>query len=166
MKQPESYIQEGKENKVCLPKKSLYRLKQSHRQWYKRFNSFMIKIKYNRYEYDSCVYFKQSDDPTYLLLYADNMLIATKNMTQFQKLKVQLKKKFNMKDLGEVKKILGMKITRDRGSGRLWLSQENYVLKVLERFNMTEVRPLTKTLARPDLTYAVSIVSQSCQISS
>jgi len=32
MKQPESYIQEGKENKVCLLKKSLYRLKQSPRQ--------------------------------------------------------------------------------------------------------------------------------------
>jgi len=104
-----------------------------------------------------------------------------------------------MKDLEKAKKILGMKITRDRGSRRLWLSQENYVLKVLERFNMTEVRSVTTPLAghfklsckkcpqslvekeemsrvpyacpmrslmydmlcaRPDLTYAVSIVSQ------
>ena len=31
-----------------------------------------------------------------------------------------------MKNLGEAKNILGMEITRDRGSGRLWLSQENY----------------------------------------
>jgi len=52
-----------------------------------------------------------------------------------------------MKDLGEAKKNLGMEITRDRGSGRLWLSQENYVLKVLERFNMTEVRSVTTLLA-------------------
>ena len=52
-----------------------------------------------------------------------------------------------MKDLGEAKKILGMEITRDRGSGRLWLSQENYVLKVLERFNMAEVKPVTTPLA-------------------
>jgi len=29
MKQPEEYIQEGQGNKVCLLKKSLYRLKQS-----------------------------------------------------------------------------------------------------------------------------------------
>ena len=32
MKQPEGYIQKGKENKVCLLKKSLYGLKQSPRQ--------------------------------------------------------------------------------------------------------------------------------------
>jgi len=47
MKQPESYIQEGKENKVCLLKKYLYGLKQSPRQWCKRFDSFMIKTRYN-----------------------------------------------------------------------------------------------------------------------
>jgi len=79
----------------------------------------MIKIRYNRCEYDSCVYFKQSDDLTYLLLYVDDILIAAKNKTHVQKLKAQLKKKFNMKDLGEAKKILGIEITRDRESGRL-----------------------------------------------
>jgi len=74
----------------------------------------MIKNGYNRCEYDSCVYFKQNNDLTYLLLYVDNMLIATRNKTHIQKLKAQLKKEFNMKNLEEAKKILGMKITRDR----------------------------------------------------
>jgi len=82
----------------------------------------MIKARYNRCEYDSCLYFKQSDDPTHLMLYVDDMLIATRNKTHIQKLKAQLKKEFDMKDLGKVKKILGMEITRDRGSGRIWLS--------------------------------------------
>ena len=54
---------------------------------------------------------KQNDDPTYLLLYVDDMLIAAKNKTHVHKLKVQLKKEFDMKDLGESKKILGMEIT-------------------------------------------------------
>ena len=71
----------------------------------------MIKTRYNRCEYDSCAYFKQSDNPTYLLLYVNDMLIAVRNKTHVQKLKVRLKKKFDMKDLGEAKKILGMDIT-------------------------------------------------------
>ena len=54
-----------------------------------------------------------------------------------------------MKDLGEAKKILGMEITRDRGLGRLWLSQENYILKVLKRFNIAEARPVITPLAGP-----------------
>jgi len=114
LKQPEGYIQEGQENKVCLLTKSQYRLKQSPRQWYKRFNSFMIKARYNRCERDTFVYFKKNDNPTYFLLYADDMLIVARNKTHIQKLKAQLKKEFDMKDLGKAKKILGMKITRDR----------------------------------------------------
>jgi len=52
-----------------------------------------------------------------------------------------------MKDLREGKKILGIKISQDRSTCKLWLSQENYVLKILERFNMAEVRSITTHLA-------------------
>ena len=69
----------------------------------------MIKARYTRCEYANCVYFKQNDDPTYLLLYVDDMLIAATNKTHIQKLKAQLKREFNIKDLREAKKILGMR---------------------------------------------------------
>jgi len=49
--------------------------------------------------------------------------------------------------LEETKKILGMEISRDRNTCKLWLSQKNYVLKMLERFYMAEVRPVTTLLA-------------------
>jgi len=114
MKQPEGYIQEGQENKVWLLTKSLYGLRQSLRSWYKRLDPFMIKTIYNRCKYDSCVYFKQNTDPIYLMLYVDDMSIAARNKAHIQKLKAQLKKKFDTKDLGEAKKILGMEITQDR----------------------------------------------------
>jgi len=46
-------------------------------------------------------------------------MIAARNKTYIQKLKARLKKKFDMKDFGEAKKISSMEITRDTGSGRL-----------------------------------------------
>ena len=61
--------------------KVLNGMKQSHMQWYKRFESFMISYNIRRCTYDSCVYFRRCDDESfvYLLLYIDEMLIATKD---------------------------------------------------------------------------------------
>jgi hypothetical protein len=61
--------------------KSLYGLKQFPKKWYKIFDSFMISNGFQRSQYDSCVYLKFiSGSPAYLLLYVDDMLIASKSM--------------------------------------------------------------------------------------
>ena len=75
---------QGKEDHVCLLKKSLYGLKQSPRQWYKRFDTFMIGHGYSRSDCDSCVYHRKLSDGSfvYLLLYVDDMLIAAKNLVE------------------------------------------------------------------------------------
>jgi hypothetical protein len=111
MKQPNGYIQEGEEKKVCFLKKSLYGLKQSPRQWYKHFDSFMINDSFTHCEYDSCVYFKKCEDPTNLLLYLEDMLIVAKDKVHIKEIKYQLMKIFDMKDLVAAKKILGMEIS-------------------------------------------------------
>jgi hypothetical protein len=48
MDQPKGFAVPGKEDYVCRMKKSLYGLKQSPRQWYKRFDSFMISNGFHR----------------------------------------------------------------------------------------------------------------------
>ena len=79
MDQPEGFLIPGKEHLVCKLKKSLYGLKQSSRQWYKRFDSFMLSNGFKRSDYDSCVYLKTvNGSAIYLLLYVDDMLIAAK----------------------------------------------------------------------------------------
>ncbi len=52
-----------------------------------------------------------------------------------------------MKDFGAAKKILGMEITRDRNSGWLFLSQQSYIKKVLQRFNMHDAKPVSTHIA-------------------
>ena len=58
MQQPKGFTISSKKDYVCIFKRSLYGLKQSLRQWYKRFDLFMISHDFKRSSFDSCVYFK------------------------------------------------------------------------------------------------------------
>ena len=150
MTQPKGFEVVGEENMVCKLEKSLYGLKQSPRQWYKRFDKFIMGLKYTRSKYDHCVYFRKLQDGSfiYLLLYVDDMLIASKSQKEIEKLKTQLNREFEMKDLGEAKKILGMEISRDRKLGRLCLTQKHYLRKVLKRFGINvKSKPVSTPLA-------------------
>ena len=75
------------------------------------------------------------------------MLIVGNGTKRIALLKKALSKSFAMKDLGPAKQILGMKISRDRSKKLLWLSQERYIEKVLERFNMKYVKSVISPLA-------------------
>ncbi|GKE55032.1 retrovirus-related pol polyprotein from transposon TNT 1-94, partial [Tanacetum coccineum] len=132
---------------VCLLKKSLYGLKQSPRQWYKRFDSFMVSNGYIRNQFDNCVYSKKVFGDSYVYLYVDDMLIAAKNMVVINDLKAFLKSGFEMKDLSAAKKILGMEIWRDRKAGRFWVYQEKYIEKVLQAFFVDQSKPVSTPLA-------------------
>ena len=52
-----------------------------------------------------------------------------------------------MKDLGATKKILGMRITWDKKNKALNFSQGEYIMKVLKRFNMQDVKAVGTPLA-------------------
>ncbi|PRQ16639.1 putative RNA-directed DNA polymerase [Rosa chinensis] len=149
MSQPEGFVETGKEDLVCRLRKSLYGLKQSPRQWYKRFDTYMLKIGYTRCLYDCCVYYHVFEDGEIilLLLYVDDMLIACKDMSKIEELKKKLGAEFDMKDLGAAQNILGIEIRRDRKAGKIWLSQEKYILRVLERFNMDGAKVVSIPLA-------------------
>ena len=74
------------------------------------------------------------------------MLIIGRDPKKIGSLKKALSKSFAMKDMGPAKQILGMHIVRDRTKKLLWLSQEKYVKKVLQRFSMSDAKPVGSTL--------------------
>jgi len=82
----------------------------------------------------------------YLLLYVDDMHIASKNRSTIDKLKKDVSSEFEMKDLGEAKKVLGMEIARNRRSGKVSLTQKGYLPKVLQMFN---INGDTKSVSTP-----------------
>ncbi|KAH9707030.1 Integrase catalytic domain-containing protein [Citrus sinensis] len=68
------------------------------------------------------------------------------NKDRIQELKAQLAREFEMKDLRPANKILGMQIHRDRNNRKIWLSQKNYLKKILRRFNMQDCKSISTPL--------------------
>lgn len=95
-------------------KKSLYGLKQSPRQGYKLFDTFMVGHGYTTSNYDSCVLHRKLSNGSfvYLLLFVDDMSLVAINMSKINSLKSQLSFQFEMKDLG-AKRMLMNDIKKD-----------------------------------------------------
>ena len=131
-----------------LIEESLYGLKQAPRKLYKKFESFMLEYKFQKTQVDHCVFLKRYDEDEFLilLLYVDDMMIVGQDTRKIESLKKALDKSFAMKDLRLTKQILGMHIVQDRTKKVLWLSQEKYVTKILERFNMSEPKLVSSVL--------------------
>jgi hypothetical protein len=80
----------------------LYGLRQSPRQWYKKFDSFMVSQNYTSSEYDHCIYFKKLNNGIFiiLVLYVDDMILARKIIIEIIRLKSHMARTFDMKYLG------------------------------------------------------------------
>ncbi|RVW65304.1 Retrovirus-related Pol polyprotein from transposon TNT 1-94 [Vitis vinifera] len=68
MEQPEGFTIKGKEHLVCQLKKNLYGLKKAPRQWYKKFDSFMVEYGYDRTAFDHFVFVKKFFDEEFIIL--------------------------------------------------------------------------------------------------
>ena len=146
MKQSQGFEVKDKESYVCKLQKSLYGLKQAPRQWYLRFDEFALKCGFYRCNSDHCCYvIRTSNTLIILLLYVDDMLLVGSDLQAIGSLKQTLASEFAMKDLGGAKKILGIQIKRCEG--KIFLSQEDYITKILMRFNMENCKSVSTSLA-------------------
>lgn len=142
MDQPEGF--EGDKKKVCQLRKALYGLKQSSRVWNSQLDEKLKAFGLQRSAMDACLYFwLDGETMLFVTIYVDDFLIFTNDGELKRKLKNFLNDQFKMKDLGEASLCLGLKITRDRRNGKLWIDQEHYVKSILERFNLANCNPVS-----------------------
>ncbi|RVW98911.1 Retrovirus-related Pol polyprotein from transposon TNT 1-94 [Vitis vinifera] len=100
---------------------------------------------------DQCIYLKFSGRKFIILvLYVDDILLASSNVGLLHETKQFLSSKFDMKDLGDASFVLGIQIYRDRSRGILGLSQKAYIDKVLSRFGMSNCAPGDTPVAKGD----------------
>lgn len=137
MEQPTLFVRKGQEDKVCKLQKSLYGLKQAGREWYRKLNKYMISINFIKSEINPCVYVDNSNgSDVIIIIYVDDLLIASADFKKLKVVKDLLKKQFTMNDLGPVSNILGIRVERQGQKGKIKLNQSLYIEDLLERFNM------------------------------
>ncbi|KAL5812189.1 hypothetical protein ACOSQ3_027139 [Xanthoceras sorbifolium] len=139
---------------------------------------------------DHSVFYKQSKAGIILLVvYVDDIVITGSNATGISSLKSFLHTQFHTKDLGMLKYLLGVEVTRSKNG--IFLSQRKYVLDLLTETGKLGARPCSApmtpsmhltgdgeiiedpekyrrlvgklnylTVTRPDIAYSVSVVSQ------
>uniref|UniRef100_A0ACD6APZ5 Uncharacterized protein n=2 Tax=Avena sativa TaxID=4498 RepID=A0ACD6APZ5_AVESA len=176
--------------KVCRLRKSLYGLKQSPRAWFDRFRRVVCGMGYKQCNGDHTVFYRHSNSQiTILAVYVDDIIITGDDAVEISRLKDNLRKEFEVKDLGQLKYFLGIEIARSPEG--IVLSQRKYVLDLLSDTGMLGCRvastpidqnhklcaesgdPVDKEKyqklvgrliylchTRPDISYAVSIVSR------
>ena len=137
MIQPDGFVEKGREHLVCKLRKSIYGLKQASRQWYLKFDQVVTSFGFKENVSDQCIYLKMSGSNFIILvLYVDDILLASNCVKILNETKQVLNNHFDMKDLGDAFFVLGIQIHHDRSKGILGLSQRGYIEKILKRFNM------------------------------
>ena len=134
MDQPKGFIDPNNKNKVWKLIKSLYGLKQAHKQWHEKFDQTIISNGFKINESDKCIYYKYNDGVCVIIyLYVDDLLIFGSTLEIIKETKNFLSLNFDMKDLGETSNILGLKITRTPDG--ISIDQSHYFEKVLKKYN-------------------------------
>ena len=136
---------------VVKLKKSIYGLKQVSQQWNLKFDGIIRKFGFIKIQKDNCMYFKSKGGQFIILvLYGDDILLASDDKNMLHETKNFLSSHFDMKDLGEASYVLHIEKNRDRTKGVLGLSQKVFIEKMLVRYNMQKCAATPIPFAKGD----------------
>lgn len=123
-------------DKMLLICCSLYDLKQVARDWHERCIKELRKLDFEQTLFDSCM-LRHSTRNIMLLIYVDDICIAAHFIDQVKWFKNEFQKMFKVKNLKKMKKILDIRVTRDRKNRTLRMNQMHYLIEVLNRLHMS-----------------------------
>jgi hypothetical protein len=138
--QPSGFEDSAHPDYVCRLNKSLYGLKQAPRVWYRCFATYLLSLGFAEAKSNTSLFiYQRGSDTAYLLLYVDDIILTASSTGLHQRIVSALQQEFTMKDLGELHHFLGMHV-QHCGDGLL-LSQEQYMMEILNRAGMAESKP-------------------------
>ena len=110
---------------VCKLRKALYGLKQAPRAWYGKIAEFLIHSGYQVTSADSSLFVKASEGKiAAVLVYVDDLIITGDFEEEIIRTKENLSIHFQMKELGRLKRFLGLEV--DHSDEGLFLHQRKY----------------------------------------
>ena len=138
MRQPIGYSDNS--DRVCRLKRSLYGLKQASRCWNRKFDDFMISLKFKPSNEDPCVYIRRHESYKLIVaLYVDDGLVISTSKDQMGVFIEELRSKFKIV-AKELSYFLGLQISKINND--IAVSQTAFIDRILNRFNMTECNPV------------------------
>jgi len=117
---------------ICLLIKMLYGLKQARREWKNELDAKLRKKGYMCLKSDPCIYiWCIGDDITIITVWVNDLLLFVTMIVLMDKMKSDIKSEWEITNLGEPTKIVGIKITMNPDSIAISLSR--YIDHILKR---------------------------------
>jgi histone deacetylase 1/2 len=137
MRQPPGCEDKAKPGYVCNLDKALYGLKQSPHAWYSQLSKKLVDLGFKPSKPDtSLFYYLKGGYIMFLLVYVDDIIVASSSQEATIALLKDLEKESALKDLGDLHYFLGIEVKRT--SGGLLMSQERYATEILKRVGMSK----------------------------
>ena len=133
MEQPEGGVVKGLEDHVCKLQKGIYRLKQAGRQWNKMLDKTMLKHGFKRIPADHCLYMRITlQGKSIVAVHTDDMAVGASTPSEMDSIIHDLRSTFDITDLGDIRWILGVEISRDRNNRTISLCQSTYIERIIK----------------------------------
>jgi hypothetical protein len=137
---------------IARLKRNLYGSKSAPKLWYKCLYAAIIELGFKSVAGHPCLFIRVTiiDGNTVITVigvFVDDLLVAGNSVEEITKVREQMNKRFLLTDQGELEYYLGVEVTKiDQNT--LLLHQTAYAKKILERFKMTECKPVKTPLPR------------------